>query len=138
MSAGDDKSNRFRGHGAKLVKDGVASAARASPVAGTPRRDLRARVRRRSRAGPAGRLEPLFRTQVPVCRLTVSGVLAGTAGPPLDAIAIGGDVRRLSCDEALELVDALLLVVSRMDEFVEARYSPITNADPRPAADERR
>jgi hypothetical protein len=136
MSAGDDKGNRFRTHRAKLVKDGAATA-RGASAAATPRSDPRARGRRRSRAGVARRIEPVFRTEVSVCELTVTGVLAGIAGPPLDSIAVGGNVQGLSCDEALELVDALLLVVTRMDEFVEGRYSPITDVDLRPAADER-
>jgi hypothetical protein len=98
---------------------------------------MRARVRRRRRTGVAGRIEPVFRAEVSVCAMTVRGVLAGTAGPPVDSIAISGNVQQLSCDEALELVDALLLVVTRMDEFVEERYRPTTNVDPRPAAAER-
>jgi hypothetical protein len=138
MSAGDDKGNRFRVHGAKLVKDDVASAARATSTAPGLRRDLRVGARRRPRAGLTGRLEPVFRTDVPVGQLTVTGVLAGTTRPPVDSIAVRGNLRRLSCDEALELVDALLLAVSRMDEFVEERYSPIADVDPRPPADERR
>jgi hypothetical protein len=138
MSAGDDKGNRFRAHGAKPgVKDGVAPTPRGTYAAATPQRARRARARRRSRAGVAGRMEPAFRTEVSVCELTVTGVLAGMAGPLVDSIAISGKVQRLSCDEALELVDALLLVVTRIDEFVEKRHSLITNADPRPAADER-
>jgi hypothetical protein len=137
MSAGDDKGNRFRAHRAKLVKDGVAPAAPGTPAAATRKRGTRARGRRRSRAGVAGRIEPAFRTEVSICELTVTGVLAGMAGPPVDSIAVNGNVQRLSCDEALELVDALLLVVTRMDEFVEERYRPITDVDPRPAADER-
>jgi len=39
-----------------------------------------------------------------------------------------GDVRRLSCGEALELVDALLLVVTRMDAVVEERHGTPTDA----------
>jgi hypothetical protein len=73
----------------------------------------------------AGRAEPLFRTEVAVCHLTVTGVL--TVRPPVDSIAIGGDMQRLSCDEALELVDALLLVVTRMDVVVEERYGATTD-----------
>jgi hypothetical protein len=137
MSAGDDKGNRFRKHRAKLVKDGVALTARGNSTASTPQRDTRARGRRRPRAGVAGWVKPVFRTDVSVRQLTVTGVLAGVAGPPVDSIAISGNVQRLSCDEALELVDALLLVVTRMDEFVEERYRPTTDVDPRPAADER-
>jgi hypothetical protein len=137
MSAGDDKGNRFREHRAKLVRDGVAPAAQSNSAASTPQRDTRARGRRRPGAGVAGRIEPAFRTDVSVCELTVTGELAGMAGPPVDSIAINGNVQRLSCDQALELVDALLLVVTRMDEFVDARHRPTTDVDPRPAADER-
>jgi hypothetical protein len=66
----------------------------------------------------------------------VTGVLSGMAWSPMDSITITGQVRRLSCDQALELVDALLLVVTRVDEFVEERYRPSTDVAPRPAADE--
>jgi hypothetical protein len=72
-------------------------------------------------------IHPDFRTVVTVCHLTVTGVLAGTARPPMDSIAISGDVQRLSCDEALELVDALLLVVTRMDVVAEERYGATTD-----------
>ena len=78
-----------------------------------------------------------FRTNASVCGLMVTGVLAGMAWPPVESIAVNGNVQRLSCDEALELADALLLVVIRMDGFVKDRYSPIPNADVRPAAAER-
>jgi hypothetical protein len=137
MSAGDDKGNGFRKHGAKLVKDGVAPAARVSHPASGRKRPAGARRRRRSRAKVGGRLDPAFRTEVSVCQLTVTGLLAGIAWPPVDWIAISGNVQRLSCEAALELVDALLLVVMRMDEFVEERSSPVAYADARPAADER-
>jgi hypothetical protein len=62
---------------------------------------------------------PEFRTQVVVGQVMVTGVLAGASTE--GAVAISGDVRRLSCGEALELVDALLLVVTRMDDVVEER-----------------
>jgi hypothetical protein len=69
---------------------------------------------------------PEFRTQVVVGQMTVTGVLAGACTE--GSVAISGDVRRLSCDEALELVDALLLVVTRMDDVAEERYG--TPIDP--------
>jgi hypothetical protein len=69
-----------------------------------------------------------FRTTVAVGELTVTGVLPGTARQPVGSIAIGGDVHRLSCDQALELVDALLLVVLRMDDVAEERYSATARA----------
>jgi hypothetical protein len=82
------------------------------------------------RAGePTGRLAPpQFCTQVVVGQVTVTGVLPGTARAHAGSIAIGGDVRFLSCDEALELVDALLLVVARMDVAVEERHSTTIHA----------
>jgi hypothetical protein len=73
---------------------------------------------------PTGRtMHPQFRTVVAVGEVTVTGALPCTARALAGSIAIGGDVRYLSCDEALELVDALLLVVARMDVVVEERYS---------------
>jgi hypothetical protein len=68
-----------------------------------------------------------FRSRVTVGELTVTGVLPAVprlrdpARLPEGSIAIAGDVQRLSCDDALELVDALLLVVLRMDEVAEER-----------------
>jgi hypothetical protein len=62
-----------------------------------------------------------FRTDVPVGEVTVTGVLPSTEWPPVGSIAVGGDVDRLSCDQALELADALLLVVARLDEIAEQR-----------------
>lgn len=70
---------------------------------------------------------PAFRTVVTVCGLRVTGVLAGMAWSPVDSIAISGDVQRLSCDEALELVDALLLVVTRIDVVAEECYGATTD-----------
>jgi hypothetical protein len=119
MSAGDDKGNGFREHRAKIGNNPVGSPTRPDDGASTPKQDARARRRRGARA----RVEPLFRTEVAVCDVTVTGVLAGTARLPVDTIAISGDVRQLSRDEALELVDALLLVVTRLDDFVEERDS---------------
>jgi hypothetical protein len=75
-------------------------------------------------------IHPVFRTEVAVCDLTVTGVLPGTVRPQGGTIAIGGDVRRLSCDEALELVDALLLVVTRMDVVAEERHSATSDTTP--------
>ena len=71
-------------------------------------------------------MHPEFRTEVTVAGVTVTGVLPATARPPGGSIAISGDVHQLSCDHALELVDALLLVVTRMDTIVEERYSTTT------------
>ena len=70
---------------------------------------------------------PAFRTQVVVGQVMVTGVLPGAA-PTEGLVAISGDVRRLSCGEALELVDALLLVVTRMDAVVEERHGTPTDA----------
>lgn len=70
---------------------------------------------------------PEFRTVVAIAGVTVIGVLPGTARP-VGSIAISGDVHRLSCDQALELVDALLLAVTRMDVIAEERYSRTTSA----------
>lgn len=64
-------------------------------------------------------VHPEFRTEVPAGVLTVTGVLPVTASQPAGSVAVRGDVRRLSCDQALELVDALLLVVIRMDAVAE-------------------
>jgi hypothetical protein len=69
-----------------------------------------------------------FRTEVAVAGVTVTGVLPATAQRRVGSIAISGDVSRLSCDLALELVDALLLVVTRMDIILEERYSATTTA----------
>ncbi len=73
-------------------------------------------------------MHPEFRTEVAVAGVTVTGVLPATARPPMGSIAISGDVHRLSCDHTLELVDALLLVVTRMDIILEERYSATTTA----------
>jgi hypothetical protein len=67
-------------------------------------------------------MHPAFRTEVAVRQLTVTGVLPSTVPPQGGVIAIGGDVHRLSCDQALELIDALLLVVTRMDVVAEERF----------------
>jgi hypothetical protein len=79
-------------------------------------------------SAPRQRVRPSeFRTQVLVGQVMVTGVLPGAAWTE-GSVAISGDVRRLSCDEALELVDALLLVVTRMDVVAEKRYG--TPIDP--------
>jgi hypothetical protein len=72
-------------------------------------------------------VHPEFRTEVAVGEVTVSGLLSGTT--PVGSIAVSGDVHRLSCDEALELVDALLLVVTRMDLVAEERDHAAPNPD---------
>lgn len=69
---------------------------------------------------------PEFRTTVASGEVTVTGVLPAvprpdTARTPAAWIAIAGDVQHLSCDDALELVDALLLVVMRMDGVADGR-----------------
>lgn len=64
-------------------------------------------------------VHPEYRTEVAAGVLTVTGVLPFTAPQPTGSVAVTGDVHRLSCDQALELVDALLLVVSRMDAVAE-------------------
>ena len=71
---------------------------------------------------------PEFRTTVFVGELTVTGVLPATprlrdsVQQPEGWLAIAGDVHRLSCDGALELADALLLVVLRMDRVALIRH----------------
>jgi hypothetical protein len=75
------------------------------------------------------RVHPPFRTVVTVCGLTVTGVLPGAPRMPAGSIAISGNVRRLSCDDALELADALLLVVMRMDVVVDERYGGPRNEE---------
>jgi hypothetical protein len=100
----------------------------------TPKRPASGSGCQSSCAGVQGRAQPVpsmhaeFRTEVAVAGVTVTGVLPATARAPVGAIAISGDVRRLSCDHALELVDALLLVVTRMDLTLEERYSATTTA----------
>ncbi len=54
-----------------------------------------------------------FRTVLPLRGLTVTAALADPLSP--GSIAITGDVRKLDCDQALQLSDALLLAVMRMD-----------------------
>jgi hypothetical protein len=88
---------------------------------------------RTARTEPMRSADPEFRTTVTVGELTVTGALPGTPRPPgwaqlpLASVGIGGDVQHLSCDEALELVDALLLVVLRIDGVAEKRNSPRAN-----------
>ena len=84
-------------------------------------------------AGTAEKVEPMrpalpeYRTTVAIGRLTVTGVLPGpsrlrdVARPREPWIAIGGYVHHMTCDRALELADALLLVVLRMDGVAEER-----------------
>lgn len=106
MNAGDEKRDGCCEHPEELVKDAV------EPAAETPR---------------SGR--PEFRTVVAVAELTVTGVLPAAARPQVESsVAISGDVQRLSCDEALELVDALLLVVIRIDAIAEERHRASTTA----------
>lgn len=62
-----------------------------------------------------------FRTVLPLPGLTVTAVLADPLSP--GSIAITGDVRNLDCDQALQLSDALLLAVLRIDAAV-ARADP--------------
>jgi hypothetical protein len=110
----------------KRAADNLPS--RSSRHATTPHRPADADGRRTSPAGGKvepvrSSMDPVFRTEVAVCDLTVTGVLRSTAPLQEGVIAVGGDVHRLSCDQALELVDALLLVVTRMDVVVEERHS---------------
>jgi hypothetical protein len=78
---------------------------------------------------------PEFRATVTVGELTVTGVLPGTSRQtdavqlPEGSIAIAGDVQHLSCDDALQLVDALMLVVLRLDGATEERHSATTPAN---------
>jgi hypothetical protein len=122
MSAGAEEGHEFREHRAKSAKDPVTTSARPADATSTPQWRARARRRRGSRATTTGSVEPTFQTVVEVCGLTVTGVLTGTAQPPVDSLAVSGNVQQLSCNQALELVDALLLVVTRMDDFVEELY----------------
>jgi hypothetical protein len=80
---------------------------------------------------PARSVHPEFRTQVAVSGAMVTGVLSGTAGPAPDAIAVSGDVQRLSCEQALELADALMLIVLRIDAVTQARESASATATDR-------
>lgn len=67
---------------------------------------------------------PEFQTDVTVAggAVVVTGVLPGTARLPVGSVDISGDVRGLTSDEALELADALLMIVMRMDTMAEERY----------------
>jgi hypothetical protein len=112
------------------------AGAELAPCPGTMRSVANRRHGSRSMcAGTAGRAEPVwstyreFRTAVAVGDVTVTGVLPATVRPPVGAIAICGDVHRLTCTQALELVDALLLVVLRMDDVAEERYGASAGAD---------
>jgi hypothetical protein len=106
MNADDEKRNACCEHPEELVKDAIGPAAEA------PRS-----------------VQPEFRTVVAVAKLTVNGVLPAAARPQVEgSVAISGDVQRLSCDEALELVDALLLVVIRIDAITEERHRASTTA----------
>ena len=84
--------------------------------------------RRAERVGLMRLAHARFETTVTIGELTVAGVLPGAswlldpAQSPVGSIAIDGDVQDLSCDDALELVDALLLVVLRMDRVAEGRH----------------
>jgi hypothetical protein len=70
---------------------------------------------------------PEFRTVVAIAGITVTGVLSDPSRQE-GSIAISGDVHTLCCDQALELVDALLLVVMRIDVAAEKRCRIITSA----------
>jgi hypothetical protein len=138
MSAGDQMGNAYEHHD-EIVEDAIAHAAEPQehenevpPAGAEPVPRLRLVRGFASRRHPKGNVKPvrasmLFRTEVAVCGLTVKGVLPSTVRPQGGAIAIGGNVQRLSCDQALELVDALLLVVTRMDVVAEERCSATTD-----------
>lgn len=76
-------------------------------------------------ARPGVTCHPDFHTVAVVAGVTVTGMLPGTAWRPKGVIEISGDVHRLCCDHALDLADALLLVVCRMDVVYEERYGTI-------------
>jgi hypothetical protein len=135
MSAGEQKVNGFHETHEETVNNGAIERA-GEPVEDTAHTPL-ADGEPVSRLGPADCApsiptvrvaHPQFRTQVAVGEVMVTGVLPCTARAHAGSIAIGGDVRFLSCDEALELVDALLLVVARMDVAVEERCSMTIDA----------
>lgn len=142
MSNGDHMGNASHAHHDEIVEDAIAQAPEphehendvppAEPEPGPRLRLVRSIANRRDPKG-APRLrkraeKDVFRTEVAVCDLTVTGVLPRMVRPQGGVIAIGGDVDRLSCDQALELVDALLLVVTRMDVVAEERHRAITDA----------
>jgi hypothetical protein len=118
-SAGDHRCNQFHEHDDEIVENPKpAGGSRCcSSFAGMAAPDE-----------PGASKHPAFRTAVEVCELRVTGVLPGTPRPSGGVIAISGDVRRLSSDQALELVDALLLVVTRMDVVAEERDGAATAA----------
>jgi hypothetical protein len=141
MSAGDQMGHAYEHHHDEIVEDAIADAAEPQeheyevPPAGAeavPR--LRLVRGFASRRHPKGKVKPapasmhaVFRTEVAVCGLAVKGVLPSPVPAQGGAIAIGGNVQRLSCDQALELVDALLLVVTRMDVVAEERCGATTD-----------
>jgi hypothetical protein len=133
-SAGEQNVNEFRENHEETVNNDAIERAGGSRehAADIPPVDVesvprlgRANCATSTPTGQAG--HPQFRTEVPVGALTVTGVLPCSARALAGSITIAGDVRFLSCDEALELVDALLLVVARMDVVVE-QYSTTMDA----------
>jgi hypothetical protein len=124
MSAGKDEGQRFHEDREKIVRGAIEGHGGPS-----------------SHPGKAASTEPMrvshpeFRATVTVGELTVTGVLPGTsrqthaAELPEGSIAIAGDVQHLSCDDALQLVDALMLVVLRLDGATEERHSATTPAN---------
>lgn len=138
MSAGEENGNGFHENREQIVDDAIEPsqehAADIPPAIPAPTRPAGGSAWRSSCAGMAGRAEPVrfthpeFRTGAAFGELTVTGVLPAATRPPVGSIAISGDVRRLSCDQALELADALLLVVTRMDVVAEQRYGASTDA----------
>jgi len=142
MSNGDHMGNASHAHHDEIVEDAIAQAAEPDehennvpPAEPEPVPRLRLVRSLANRRGPKGAptlpkraKNDVFRTEVAVCELTVTGVLPRTVRPLGGVIAIGGDVDRLSCDQALELVDALLLVVTRMDVVAEERHRATTDA----------
>jgi hypothetical protein len=135
MSAGEQNVNTFHGtHDETVDNDAIEQAG--EPLEDSvhiPLVDAESVPRLGSAecapSAPTARVaHPQFRTKVPVGEVTVTGVLPCTARALAGSIAIAGDVRFLSCDEALELVDALLLVVARMDVVVEERCGATIDA----------
>jgi hypothetical protein len=155
MSGGEDERQGFYANHDTIVEgtieqttgppehaaDAALTGAEPAPCPGAGGSLASRRHGSRTCAGAAGRAEqmrsmhPEFRTTVTAGELTVTGLLPGTprlpdpAQLPEGSIAIDGTVQRLTCDDALELVDALLLVVLRIDGAAEERHGTTGSAN---------